>query len=197
MKNQQLKFFVQEISAYGGDLLKTRKGRKRGRPLDTRNTMHLVLRSTKAVGRWSFLKPHNKKRIQEILKKFATKYGVKIISFANVGIHLHLQIKLSNRYTYKPFIRAITGAIAMAVTQASRWKKNILKDRFWNCRPFTCVVKSLAAFRNLQNYIRLNKMEGLGIAHVEARWILKRKPFALQSRAGPFLDSTGRKIKSP
>ncbi len=114
--------------------------------------MHLVLRSTRAVGKWSFLKHQNQKSITNILKKFATKYGIKIISFANVGNHLHLQIKLSNRYTYNPFIRAITGAIAMAVTQISRWRKSKIQKRFWNCRPFTCVAKNFRAFLNLKSY---------------------------------------------
>lgn len=174
MKNPQLNFLTKEVSAYGGDLLKTRKGRKHGRPIDTRNTMHLVLRSTKAVGDWSFLRPKNKKRIIEILKKFTAKYGIKIISFANVGNHLHLHIKLSNRYTYAPFIRAVTGAIMMVVTGINRWKPSKIKERFWNCRPFTCVVKSLRAFLNLRNYIRTNELEALGFPRAVARELVKR-----------------------
>ena len=76
--------------AYGGELLKTRKGRSTGRPLDTRNTMHLILRSTKAKGEWSFWKPMNKEHIKSIVQKFSSKYGIKVLSFANVGNHLHL-----------------------------------------------------------------------------------------------------------
>lgn len=173
MKSRQLKFFAQDLNAYGGDLLKKRKGRKRGRPLDTRNTMHLVLRSTKAVGKWSFLRSHNKVRIEQIFKKFSARYGVKIIAMANVGNHLHLQIKLSNRFTYNPFIRAVTGAIAMAVTQTSRWRKLTTKERFWNCRPFTCVVKSLRAFLNLRDYIRVNELEGSGVPRAVAQLLVK------------------------
>src|SRR5438477_6926726 len=92
------------------------------RPLDTSNTMHLVLRSEMATGDWSFKKPRNEAKIRQIAEKFSQKFGVRIISLANVGNHLHFHIKLSNRFTYRPFIRALTAAIAMAVTGASRWQ---------------------------------------------------------------------------
>ena len=120
MKSSQLNLLKSQPKAYGGELLKTRKGRSRGRPLDTKNTMHLVLRSSKAKGLWSFKRTVNEKKISLILKKFSRKHGVKILSLANVGNHLHFQIMLNNRFTYKPFIRAITSGIAMAVTGKSR-----------------------------------------------------------------------------
>jgi REP element-mobilizing transposase RayT len=130
-KSGQLKLLADEPKAYGGDLLKTRKGRQGGRPLDTRNTMHMVLRSTKAKGEWSFSRTKNSAAIQKICGRFATKYGVKIVSMAYVGNHLHFQLKLGNRHTYRPFVRAITGAIAMAVTGACRWNPlaEVLKGR--------------------------------------------------------------------
>lgn len=117
----QVSMLAKEKSAYGGDLLKSRAGRLRGRPLSTKETMHLVLRSSKAKGDWSFRKPRNSAHVSRIIDKFSIIYGVRVISMANVGNHLHLQIKLSNRFGYAPFIRAITAAIAMAVTGRNRW----------------------------------------------------------------------------
>src|SRR4051812_4848501 len=139
---KQLSFLKKENGAYGGELLKTRHGRSRPRPLDTRSTMHLVLRSSKAKGEWSFKRPRHERAIQAVLKKFADRYGIRVLSLANVGNHLHFQIKLTNRHMYRPFIRAVTAAIAMAVTGASRWKplKKEAKDRFWDYRPFTRIV---------------------------------------------------------
>ena len=128
-KEIQLKLLKNQPKSYGGELLKTRKGRSQGRPLDTKNTMHLVLRSSKARGELSFWKPKNKNEIKRIISKFSGKYGVKVLSMANVGNHLHFQIKLSNRYGYFAFIRAITAAIAMAVTNVSRW--NSLGSATW------------------------------------------------------------------
>ncbi len=95
MKLKQLKLLKNEPLAYGGVLRNSRKGRF-ARPLDTKNT--------------------NEKKILGVIEKFSKKYAVKIISMANVGNHLHFQIKLSNRFGYKPFIRAITSAIAMKIT---------------------------------------------------------------------------------
>jgi len=172
---RQLKLLKSENSAYGGDLLRTREGRSRPRPFDTRNSIHLVLRSSKAKGDWSFRRPENQQRIKELVQRFSKKYGVRVLSLANVGNHLHFHIRLSNRYLYKPFIKALTGSIAMAITGASRWKplKQEAKDRFWDYRPFTRVVQSFRAFLNLRDYIWINQLEGRGISRSEAIWIVK------------------------
>ncbi len=161
-------------SSYGGVLLNTRKGRSTPRPLDTRHTMHLVLRSSKATGVWSFKRQQHTLEIRRIIKTFSTKYRIKVLSLANVGNHLHLQIKLSNRFTYRPFIRAITSAIAMAVTGASRWNplKKEAKDRFWDYRPYTRVVTSFKGFLNLRDYIEINKYEGFGYDKNQARFLI-------------------------
>src|SRR5262245_54273680 len=145
---KQMKLLKNQKSSYGGDLLKTRKGRAQGRPLATRSTMHLVLRSTKATGEWSFRRGKNPGHIQRVVKKFSDKYGVRVLSLANVGNHLHFHIQLSSRHTYAPFIRAVTAAIAMVVSGASRVKrlKMAAKDRFWDRRPFSRIVESFKGF---------------------------------------------------
>lgn len=127
--------------------------------------MHLVLRSSKARGLWSFR--NHETKIQEIFEKFSLKYGVKLITAANVGNHLHLQIKLTSRHTYRAFIRATTSAIAMAVTGTHRWKP--LKVKFWDYRPFTRIVQSFRAQLNLKDYIRINQLEGQGFTRAQAR----------------------------
>lgn len=171
MKTKNL--FKQRPTDYGGSLLKTRAGRKGGRPLAMRLTMHLVLRSTKATGDWSFKKRSNEVKILAIINKFSARYGVRILSLANVGNHLHFQIKLGNRFTYNSFIRAVTSAIAMAVTGTNRW--NPLKIKFWDRRPFTRIVKGYRAFLTLKDYIRVNIFEGMGYSREHARWIVRNK----------------------
>jgi len=187
-KDPQLSLLEKQPLAYGGDLLKTRKGRSGGRPLETRSTIHLVLKSTKAKGDWSFKKPKNENAIKQIIEKFAYKYQIKVISLANVGNHLHFHIKLNKLWTYKPFIRAITSAISMAVTGVNRWtKKNLqlsrknssgaqdhpTKEKFWDNRPFTRVVRSLRALLTLRDYIRINELEGYGYRREDARFLVK------------------------
>ncbi|MGE3975433.1 MAG: transposase [Bdellovibrionales bacterium] len=180
---KQIEMLGRQNLAYGGELLKTRQGRSRGRPLDTKNSMHMVLRSSKAVGTWSFKEPKNDKKIREIVIKFTQKYGVKLISLGNVGNHLHFHIKLGKRHTYKPFIRALTAAIAMAVTGASRWNplKKEAKDKFWDYRPFTRVVQSWRAFLTLKDYIKINQYEGGGLKREHARMIVVNRSPRLSS----------------
>lgn len=208
---KQLKLLKTGPLSYGGELLKTRNGRLGPRPLDTKNTMHLVLRSSKAKGAWSFRRPDNQRKIKSIMAKFSAKYHVHILSMANVGNHLHLQIQLYKRQFYKPFIRAVTSAIAMAVTGMNRWSKNGLRGsktnevsaiisrrehsspklKFWDYRPFTRVVKGFKAFLKLKDYIAINKLEGFGVQRNQARFILQgeglafAESFAKGSRAGP------------
>jgi REP element-mobilizing transposase RayT len=172
-KKPQIEMLAKFPSAYGGELLKTRKGRVRGRPLATKYSMHLVLRSSLAVKEKSFLKPIHSAAIKKIIKKFSLKYGVKVISLANVGNHLHFHIKLGNRHAYRAFIRAVTAAIAMAVSGVSRWSKHI-QGKFWDYRPFTCIVETKRQFLNLRDYMQINKYEGLGYSRQTARYFINK-----------------------
>ncbi len=155
-------------TAYGGTLLKTRRGRARPRPLSKKHSMHLVLRSSKATGPWSFKKPKNNAAIRAILAKFTRKYSIRIVELAIVGNHLHLQMQLRKCESYKHFIRAVSAAIAMAVTKSSRWQP--LKQKFWDHRPFTRIARGLRAFKILRNYVQLNQLEALGNTRMEARF---------------------------
>jgi len=159
--------------------------------------MHLVLRSSLAKGAWN-LRRHDSK-IKNTVNKFAHKYGVRVISLANVGNHLHMQIQLTNRHTYAPFIKALTSALAIAVTGASykcsirnranelgiedtRWvagsaanKKKSVKEtplRFWDYRPFTRIVHGRQEFLTLRDYIHVNRFEGRGYDRGEARFLI-------------------------
>jgi REP element-mobilizing transposase RayT len=186
MRSPQLKLLASEPSAYGGTLLKTRKGRSRGRPLAVKNSMHLVLRSSRAKGDWSFRRAANRKKIENILAKFSRRFSVKILSIGNVGNHLHLQIQLSNRFTYRPFIRAITAAIAMAVTGRNRWTvagsgksstEGTGKLKFWDYRPYTRIVIGFRALLGLRDYIRINQLEGYGYHRREAEFFVRKGLF--------------------
>lgn len=169
---KQTAFITKNKLSYGGTLLKTRAGRSHGRPIDTKNSMHLVLRSSKAVKEHSFKTPQHARAIQSIVDKFSRKYGVVVFSLANVGNHLHFHIKISNRRTYTPFIRAVTAAIAMKISGASRWKKSIFAGKFWDYRPFTRVVVGYSGFLKVRDYIQINQLEGLGVKRVQASWML-------------------------
>ena len=161
----------ESVLVYGGDHLKTRLGRSTPRPLSMGRTMHFVLKSTKATGPWSFRT--KKALIEAILEKFAQKHGVDLLNTAVQGNHLHLNLQVSAVRGYKRFIRAVTAAIAMAVTGASRW--NPLGIRFWDRRPFSRIVLTPSDEITVQNYVELNKLEASGLSRTEARRLLSQK----------------------
>lgn len=188
LRSPQLAMLKRQKSAYGGELRNTREGRSKARPLSTRQSMHLVLRSTKAKGNWSFRHSQNRKRVTAIIMRFSRAYGVRVLSFANVGNHLHLHIKLGSRFTYARFIRAVTGAIAQTVTGRTRWNtetgkpaaivKQATTQKFWDYRPFSRIVESWRAVLNLRDYVRINQLEGDGANRQAARsWIEIEKNF--------------------
>lgn len=180
VRSRQFNFLKKEPSAYGGVLRNTRKGREGARPLAARSTMHLVLRSSKARGKMSFRYGKNPQYIEQIIKRFATKNGIKILSMANVGNHLHLHIKLGNRFGYAPFIRAISGAIALAVTKALRHTLKHIEsetcksnDHFWDYRPFTRIIEGLRGYLSVRDYIKVNQLEGTGVSRPRAYILIK------------------------
>jgi REP element-mobilizing transposase RayT len=176
-RKSQLKLFADSPKEYGGSLRKKRKGRKGARPLTTKQTIHLTLRSTKAVGANSFRKNHN--QVSGILKRQAQKTQIRLLQWANTGNHLHLHIKLPNhalhRRQYNRFIRAITGLIARKSLHAEKSAKKIAnaKDHFWDLRPYTRVLTSWREYKILTEYINLNQLESLGYERGFAREILK------------------------
>lgn len=174
-KARQLTFFKTEKSDYGGALMTMSNCRARPRPLAIRSSMHLVLKSSLAKGEWS-LRRH-RHAVVIISKKFCERYGVKLLALANVGNHLHYHIQLTQRRDFAPFIRALTGALAMAVTKASRWHRpKSLKDRgFWDNRPFTRIVAGFRDFLNVNKYLMINHFEAQGLSRVVARELVNQQ----------------------
>lgn len=172
---KQTSFLKSAPGAYGGTLMKSRKGRARPRPLSTRETMHLVLRSTQARGDWSFALPRHRVKIRALSDRFGRRYGVRVLSLANVGNHLHFHVQLGNRQLYRPFIRALTGAIALSVTGSGRGRP-LPKGRFWDYRPFTRVIQGFRALLGIRDYLEINRLEGLGVPRAKARiWIARAR----------------------
>lgn len=145
-----------QMQFFGGSYCTQRRFRV-ARPLSTKHPIHLVLRSSKAVGGRSFLKKSHRRGISCLLIKLGQKWGVQVQNFANVGNHLHLQIRLGNRRTYKPFICALTGGIATIVTRGEK-----LTGKFWDHRPFSRIVYGRNAILSMRDYLLINKLEGGG-----------------------------------
>tara|TARA_Y100001935_G_scaffold250611_1_gene251029 strand:- start:147 stop:743 length:597 start_codon:yes stop_codon:yes gene_type:complete len=188
-RSKQIPLLKPSNLSYGGTLLKTRKGRQHGRPIDTKSSMHLVLRSSQAKGPLSFRTKKNQQSISRITQKFSKKFGIQVLSLANVGNHLHFHIKISKRRAYMSFIRAITSAIRMAVAGNPRWTDSKIIGKFWDYRPFSRVVRGRQAFLDVEDYITINRIEGLGLPKTQARLLMghiqnRRKIFRSKSAGG-------------
>jgi hypothetical protein len=179
-KAKQLSFLKTQKTEHGGSL---KHPQKRKRPLSTKLTMHLQLKSTQARGPWSFRK--HKTEIDKILKKFAGRYHVEIISYANVGNHIHLHIRLFRREFYTPFIRAVTAAVMMKVTGFSQWRPKPDGFQFWDHRPFSRIIQSYQAFKNMVDYIQINYLEGRKIPRKQAEEIVREFSRLKFSPQGP------------
>lgn len=172
--------------AHGGILRKKRKGRGK-RFVSDRHSVHMVLRSSRAEGAWCFCRKENRLKLRNIIEKFSVKNDVEVHSWTPANGHIHLHLKFSSKRAYKAFVRAVTSAIAMAITGVSRWNKNALnpsewdevqRRSFWDHRPFTKIVFGVKYFLALKDYIEINKIEGFGFSKNTARWIFKNKEYA-------------------
>ncbi len=160
---KQLQLLPKPKTDHGGSLPHPQK---RKRPLARNLSMHMVLRSSKARGSWSFLK--HQEAIENVLNKFAKKYQIQILNHANVGNHIHLHLKTSTRVKYRAFIRAITSSIRSLVTGYSRWKPAPDRFYFWDLRPWSRLLISYQEYKNLTKYIGINQLEALGLSRRSA-----------------------------
>jgi len=165
-KAPQLKFNDLKVRGelrFGGSLMTKAKNRH-ARPISSRDPMHLVLRSSKAKGRFSF-GHKNAARVRAIVDNHCKRYGVKLIEYSNNFNHLHLLLKFPSRAIYLRFIRSITGSLALAVSGASKLKglAEIIGGKFWDFRPFTRVIRSWRGYRIALDYVTLNQLEALEI----------------------------------
>lgn len=134
--------------------------RKVARPIVTKRPMHLVMRSTLAVGSRSFLVARNAKWIQVTVSRLAREHHVQVYEFANSGNHLHLLLRAKTRDGFKSFLRALAGTVAMKIGGAC--KGRALVRKFWDLPPFTRVVEWGRAFLVAREYVVQNTLEALG-----------------------------------
>ena len=146
--------------SHGGILRKQRKGRG-SRPLSTKDTVHLVFKADKKNLRRGFRSPLGFKISQEVIRKYAKKFFVKIEQQAICSDHIHLLVRLGKRSHGQHFFRVVAGQIAQ---QFKNGGFNVTDTRsIWKYRPFTRVLKGWKAFWTAKNYLRLNEKEASGI----------------------------------
>jgi REP element-mobilizing transposase RayT len=140
--------FIKAMS-HGGAKLKTR--RKIKRPLIPNAIHHVVLKSSKAQGKFSFYT--HKQLVTKLLNDRARKYFVEILEFVNMGNHLHLKIRFKDRRRCGQFLKSFAALVARKVTGAS--KSNPF-GRFWDGLVYTRVLLTKFEELGLRGYFEGN-----------------------------------------
>lgn len=154
-------------SAFGGTLLKGNPREKR--PLSSKHSMHLVLRSSMAKGALRFNHPGRLKQLKKLLFEQAEKHGITIYELSINSNHIHLLLKIFSKEAYRAFIKSATGLIARKVLKRERGlarsegqQVNENKQRFWDHRPWTRLVAWGRSFHEAKFYVIRNRLEAIG-----------------------------------
>ncbi len=158
------------LKEFGGGLRPEK--RKVARPFHPKLALHLVLKSSNAVGALSLLHPGHCKRVNVLITETAKKYRVRLFRFSNSGNHLHLLAKFPDRITLRGFLRELAGQIARLITRA----KKTQPERFWSELPYSRIVDEGRSFLNTDSYVIRNQ--------IEAELVLKRDLSAKMFRFG-------------
>jgi REP element-mobilizing transposase RayT len=157
--------------SHGGDLSLGK--RKTFRPIDPKQALHVVLRSSKARGQLSMLHPKHCNAIEAHLHRAAKRWGVRVLRFANVGNHLHLLVKVPSRAAWQRFSKELSGGIARIVTGARKGaaldsKSNIqlpesARRAFWDHLLFTRIVGFGRDYQGVARCLVKNLFEAAGV----------------------------------
>src|SRR5437762_5299456 len=128
--------FGPEVEAQHGGVTRTGQ-RKTSRPIEPSLPLYLVLRSSRARGKWSLQKTTTESRVQEILRELSQRHGIKAFEFANGGDQIHLLLRAKSRQGFQAFLRAFAGLTARLVTGAKKGKPS---GKFWDALTFSRVL---------------------------------------------------------
>lgn len=81
--------------------------RKTLRPLSTRKPIHVVMRSDIARRAMSLRAYKNRIRVQEIIKKYAIKFNVRIYEQSVNSNHVHISLRVKSRKSFQDFLRTV------------------------------------------------------------------------------------------
>jgi len=155
-KKKQQTFWNAPDKSHGGS--HARGKRKTARPIATKRTMLLTLKSSRARGEWSL---HRfEKAIEERVNALAKRFRVRVYRSVNVGNHLHLALRASSRREFQNFLRVLTQAIAFLVTGA---RKGNPIGKFWDALACSRIVEWGRDWVNVKRYMEKNRIEAAGV----------------------------------
>jgi REP element-mobilizing transposase RayT len=149
--------FGPEVEAQHGGPTRTGQ-RKTSRPLEPTLPLYLALRSSRARGKWSLLRPSTESRLQEILRELSQRHGVKVFEFANGGDQIHLLLRAKSRAGFQAFLRAFAGLTARLVTGAKKGKPS---GKFWDALTYSRVLAWGKEFDSVRELVAKGNIDAL------------------------------------
>ena len=140
--------------------------RKKSRPIALKKSLHIIMKSSRAKGKFSLRAFHTQSEIEKLIKRFAKRFKIKIYRFAINFNHIHFVLKTSQRKDLQNFLRATAGQTAVLVLNAKKGEK---RGKFWDWLAFSRIVEWGKAFRFVMTYVLQNELEARGVIPYQPR----------------------------
>ena len=140
--------------------------RKTSRPFTPNTPLHVVLKATRAKGKWALTHRKNNSKITAMVYVYAARFKVRVFQFGNAGNHIHLLLQAKERKHLADFLRVLAGRIAVTVTGARKHIKKV--GKFWDYLSFSRLVAWGNDFFRVRHYVLKNEWEGISPEHREA-----------------------------
>lgn len=134
--------------------------RKKIRPFNRKQALHVTMHSSQAKGAWSFLRYENYFMILDLIERLRIRFQITVEEQSINGNHLHLLLRANDKRALSGFLRALSGLIVRQITRTERGQK--LLQKFWDQRPFSRIVAFGRDFRGVVKYIKMNINESIG-----------------------------------
>jgi REP element-mobilizing transposase RayT len=170
-RNHQLifeKLKVRSDTAFGGSLLKNSHA-KGPRPISTKQTMHVVLRVSEKVTKFSFVRSKTSQHLHNVLERQSKLHGVKLYKVAQAHNHIHLILLPRTRRAYLSFIRSVCGLIPRYLHQDANTKMENPNNGFWAQRPWSRLISWGQDYIRVKKYLELNLLEAFGFIPYQGR----------------------------
>ncbi len=142
--------------------------RKTARPFTAETAIHLVLKSNRAKGRWSLLHRKNRSKINSMIFVYADRFKVRVFRASNVGDHLHLLVKATERKHLADFLRVLAGRVAVTVTGAQKYVKRI--GKFWDYLYWSKLINWGSAFYQVRKFVMEVKHPNATVESILEEW---------------------------
>lgn len=153
---QQATFGSDVVAQHGG---RARLGkRKTSRPLEPTLPLYVLLRSSRAKGKWSLKRAPTRTAVEETLRELSARHGIKLFAFATGADQIHLLLRAKSRLSFQSFLRAFAGLVARHVTGARKGKP---AGRFWDTLTFSRVLQWGEEFDTVNALLAADDLDAL------------------------------------